>query len=511
MINWLRRLIASDKSDPTKIVVEASRGGIAAGRDIRHSTINVGLDDEAVGDRITQAQQPIVDQLRILVDQIARDKGIPAAPLRTVLAKLGEIDVPDAEIPKRLEAAASQLIELRAKIGRSRVERPEFAVLRQHVLELLDKGDLDGARTLLQRGQEHARALQLIREQVELIATEGLVDYLQIRYRDAAAKYMEAAALVSKIDADGVWGLLMHQGDALSAQGTEFADGQALADAIVIYKRCLTLAPRPLRPLDWATTQNALGVVFSRLGEREGTTERLRDAISAYTEALKERTRERDVLEWALSKNNLGNALTELGSREDNVAMLESAVAAYDEALQECTREGAPLEWANIQSNLGTTLQLIGEHEVGTNHLERSVECYQAALKERTRARCPLDWAMTQNNLGNTLRILSEREHSIDRLKRSIQCFLNALEERTVERVPLDWAMSTSNLGSALVLFGAVEGNPHRIRAGIDAFRAALAVFEGADAGRYVEGTRRNITNAELVLASIAARTAESN
>ena len=52
--------------------------------------------------------------------------------------------------------------------------------------------------------------------------------------------------------------------------------------------------------------------------ESEGcpSTERLEQAVTAYTEALKERTRERVPLDWAATQNNLGVALTTLGERD---------------------------------------------------------------------------------------------------------------------------------------------------------------------------------------------------
>jgi tetratricopeptide (TPR) repeat protein len=500
MIGWFHRLFRVPNPSDAKGAVQVVGGGIAAGRDIRDSTIRIGVDEKVIERRIAEAQRPLIDQVTALADQVAREKGVPVAPLRTILVKLGEIGVPDHEILRRLDLAADQLIELRTKFTRSSVDRPEFAALRQHVLRLLESGDLDGARGMLQRGREGADARRSVREQVELIANEGLVDQLQLNYRDAARKYAEAAHLVGTIDPDGVWGLLMHQADTLAAQGAEFAENAAFSDAIAIYKRCLTLAPRPKRPLDWAHTQNSLGVVLSRLGARESTTDSLRAAVEAYNEALKECTRERAPADWAATKNNLGNVLTELGQREGNIGLLESAVVAYAEALQECKRERVPLEWANIQCNLGTTLQTIGKNEAGTSRLEQSVECYKAALTERTRDRVPLDWAMTQNNLGNTLLILSRRERSVDRLKASINCFLEALRERTIERVPLDWAMTASNLGMALVQFGDLEGNPHRIQSGIDCLREAQLVFEQAGADRYAVGNEMKLAGAESIL-----------
>jgi len=39
-------------------------------------------------------------------------------------------------------------------------------------------------------------------------------------------------------------------------------------------------------PLDWALTQNSLGLALAALGEREGGIKRLEEAIAAYDAAL---------------------------------------------------------------------------------------------------------------------------------------------------------------------------------------------------------------------------------
>ncbi|QLH41081.1 MAG: tetratricopeptide repeat protein [Defluviicoccus sp.] len=45
--------------------------------------------------------------------------------------------------------------------------------------------------------------------------------------------------------------------------------------------------------MDWAATQNNLGIALATLGERESDTARLEDAVAAYRAALREFTRER--------------------------------------------------------------------------------------------------------------------------------------------------------------------------------------------------------------------------
>jgi hypothetical protein len=86
-------------------------------------------------------------------------------------------------------------------------------------------------------------------------------------------------------------------------------------------------------------------------------------------------------LQWANTQNNLGVALAALGGRESGTARLDEAVAAYCEALKEFTRARVPLQWAAIQMNLGNALLRLYERKNGTVRLEGAIEAYHEALK----------------------------------------------------------------------------------------------------------------------------------
>ena len=115
-----------------------------------------------------------------------------------------------------------------------------------------------------------------------------------------------------------------------------------------------------------------LGNALGRSGERERGTARLEEAVTAFRDALKERTRERVPLDWAVTQNNLGIAL----GRSENAKRHGAAGRGRDrlrDALQEWTRERMPLHWATTQTNLGIVLSALGERESGTARLEEAV------------------------------------------------------------------------------------------------------------------------------------------
>jgi tetratricopeptide (TPR) repeat protein len=502
MPDWLRR---QGNPAPPEPSVKADRGSVAAGRDI-----TIGLDQEGV-------RKVIQEELA----RIAEEKGVPIAPLRAVLEKLGAAEIAIEDIPKRLAAAADELLVLRQDLKRLRNDRPELAAIRDQALALVDAGELDAARAALNRGREAARALreETSRSEAEFLADEARIDHLQLAYRNAAQKNAEAAALVAPFDREAEWQYLLRQASELGDHGNEFGDNQALVEAIGVSRRALSLAPRPLRPLDWALTQNNLGSALWTLGGRESGTARLEEAVAAYRDALQERTRERVPLDWAMTQNNLGIALAGLGERESGTASLEQAVAAYRDALQERTRERVPLDWAMTQNNLGNSLQRLGGRESGTAWLEEAVAAYREALKEYTRERTPLQWATTQSNLGGALKKLGARESGTASLEQAVAAYRDALQERTRERVPLDWAMTQNNLGNALGTLGARASGTARLEEAVAAYRDALMEITrervpldwAATTGnqgvalRFLAERRADLAMAELALTQITA------
>ena len=264
------------QSDASATSVQANYG-VAAGGDILNNSIQIshGLDEQKIGLLLDE-------KFARLTDQIAQDKGVAVAPLRAVLVKLGEANVADEQIPERLSAKADELIDLRARWVQLREDRPELADIRTQAQELINQGGLDQARAVLDAAREAQRTLRekaiekANRDEAELLADEARLDHLQLAYRDAAAKYSEAAALITPHDPRSGRQYMMSQAKELWDQGYEFGDNVALSEAIDIYKRALDLVPVSAFPLLWAATQQDLGVALAVLGQRESGADRLR-------------------------------------------------------------------------------------------------------------------------------------------------------------------------------------------------------------------------------------------
>ena len=467
------------------------------------AAIPAGLP-ELIG-AVTRPLQQLNEKQWETIRGLERQLGASEAQLRAFFQIIGEAQVPAEKQPARLVEIAQQFRQLRAQVAALPGDAPEVARLKDAARASLDAGRLQQADDLLVQveaaldAELDRRQREMQRQQLERAATaaqRGGIALTLLRYREAAEHFAAAARRVPSGDEDQALDYLEREAEALYRQGEEFGDNAALADAIDRYRALLKRQTRERVPLDWAATQNNLGVALATLGERERGTARLEEAVEAHRAALQEWTRERVPMDWASTQNNLGTALWRLGERERGTARLEEAVEAFRAALLEWTRERVPLRWPMAQNNLGLALSTLGHRESGTARLEKAIEAYRAALQEQTRERVPLDWAMSQNNLGRALRALGERESGTERLEEAVEAYRAALQERTRERVPLQWATTQNNLASALARLGERESGTERLEEAVGAFRAALQEWTRERVPLQWATTQNNLGNA---------------
>ena len=244
-----------------------------------------------------------------------------------------------------------------------------------------------------------------------------------------------------------------------------------LEGAIAAYNAALQVSTRQDFPQSWATTQNNLGLAYSDriLGDKATN---LEGAIASCNAALEVRTRQDFPLDWAGTQNNLGLAYSDriVGNKAENI---ELAIAAYNAALEVSTRQDFPLNWAMTQNNLGNAYlyRILGNR---ASNLEGAIAAYNAALAVYTRQDFPLDWAQTQNCLGNAYlyRILGNRASD---LEGAIAAYNAALEVLTRQDFPLDWAQTQNNLGNAY-LYRILGNKAENLETAIIAYNAALEV-----------------------------------
>lgn len=195
---------AKADASPSVKVTQSGTGIASGGNTTISAPVNIGLDEKKTSEQIIAALKPLAEQQEKLAAQIARDKGVPVAPLRAILIKIGEAGVSEEMILQRLDAKADELIKLRKEIAQLKQGPADLASFAQRAQALIDQGDLDGAGAVLAEGRANAHGLRerSSRYEADFLAREAEIDHLQLAYRSAAAKYLEAAELVADFDGE---------------------------------------------------------------------------------------------------------------------------------------------------------------------------------------------------------------------------------------------------------------------------------------------------------------------
>ncbi len=104
--------------------------------------------------------------------------------------------------------------------------------------------------------------------------------------------------------------------------------------------------------MQFAATQNNLGVVYRTLGESEDRAKNSKKAIDAYETALIIYTIDKYPIQYASTQNNIGAACTMLAEAENKAENCDKAVSAYTEALKIFTESRFPVQNELVEANL---------------------------------------------------------------------------------------------------------------------------------------------------------------
>ena len=331
-------------------------------------------------------------------------------------------------------------------------------------------------------------------------AAEGGVALTERHYKEAADLFGQAARRSPERIQERTRRLSRcAQGQALYRQGDELGDNVALSERIEVYRAALTERTREQIPLDWATTQNDLGIALRMLGERESRTDATRGGNRGLSLGAGGTTRERVPLDWAMTQNDLGNALEMLGEWESRTARLEEAVVAFRRRSRSARASGfcsigrrrrtisasrfgglasgraGRRGWRPPSRPIARRLRSARASGFRSNGRERrksrrrardgwrAREQYRESSKRRSR---PIGGAGRTDPRSRSARLgghaeqswqllleaLGERESRTARLEEAVAAYGAAMEEHTRERAPLDWAASFGSQGVAMML-----------------------------------------------------------
>ncbi len=290
--------------------------GVAAGGDIRDSSITIGLTPkqvhELVGQILTKAR---VDGDRVV--ELATRLGVTQGAVTTFLRTLGEKDVPVEQLSPKLGEIAERHKDLLAQIASVRAASPDVQAIKDEARGVVERGDYGRAESLLTKAEDAALAGadQLLLDAAALRAERGQLALARFDY-DTALKHFAAAVdrlprskplLRAKyLDQEGI--------AALSVGGYAVAKA-ALEEALALRTTGL-----PPEAPELAVSLNNLALLYwatGRYAEAEPLWRRL-VAIS--------RARSGDSGDTAIALNNLARLYEATGSYAQAEASYERAI-----------------------------------------------------------------------------------------------------------------------------------------------------------------------------------------
>ena len=260
--------------------VRAEPDSVSVGRDVRDSTINIGIPPKDLPAIIAAAKKDaklLTKQQKQTIETLQNKLGVSQGALKAFFTSLGENDISPEHQSKKLLEIAGHYKELVAQVKPAPDAEPQIAKIKNAATEAVQSGQLGRADELLKQLQELPGAALETRqlEGAGTSAQRGQLALTQLRYPDAARHFADAARRVPPGRDDVRLQYLDSEAEALYREGDERGDNQPLAAAIERFRALLALRPRELLPLDWAMTQNNLGLALTRLGERESGTSHL--------------------------------------------------------------------------------------------------------------------------------------------------------------------------------------------------------------------------------------------
>ena len=133
----------------------------------------------------------------------------------------------------------------------------------------------------------------------------------------------------------------------------------------------------------------------------------MKTAIRAYDEALKVYTLERFPMDYAMTQNNLGVAYSSLAEVEAKADNCKKAIRAHDEALKVRTLDRFPMQYAMSQNNLGITYHTLAEIEAKADNCKKAIRAHEEALKVFTEKEFPEIYPLVAYNLESLLKFYS--------------------------------------------------------------------------------------------------------
>ncbi|MBD3845328.1 hypothetical protein IED13_06445 [Bosea sp. SSUT16] len=378
-----------------------------------------------VGDWLTDAGKALPNET--LLDRKAQDF--------LALARRLTSPLDDAEI-RRLRAEAA------AAIAAGRLAEADKALAKAE-LHLIGKvTDLTalsaGSRVRIGENRADRAALSFLRAAPE-------------SYREAAARYGEASALIGLVDIEHSRRAALDQASALVRISEDFGGREGYDAAAAVLRRQIEGLDSLEDTTAFAEAEEALAGALEGLAQVTDEKSLRSEALAHCRRALEHLQRDEAPLLWRALKLRFGRLALILGKRQQDEALLEEAISAFATVLAAWDRSSDETRWLEAEHMIARARAVLGSHRNDLALLERAFNSLTRVAAAVDREKEPLRWAELQDQMGSVLGAMAERYTEPVVIEEAIATFAAALEERRRETVPLLWAQTRAAQAEAML------------------------------------------------------------
>jgi tetratricopeptide (TPR) repeat protein len=358
-------------------------GGVAAGRDIVNSPINIYNRDPDEIKRLAQQLDRSEGDRRAAeakAADLARQLDLSDVTMQTVVGFLRILgrqpDLKPEQVPAKMAEITANYMQMQERLAALSPQDPTAADLARQAAEAGRAGHFEEADRLLE--QAEARETAAIDEHrvkaAELRAARGDNAATQLHYTDAARHYEAAAALLPPSVSDAKAVYLSRAGDMRQTSGDLAAALTSYRAAHYIFERLAKADPNN------AGWQQDLAISQQKIGDVQQTQGNLAAALTSYQASLAIRERlAKAALGNAVWQRDLAVSLDKIGDVQQTQGNLAAALTSYQAslAIRERLAKADPGN-AGWQRELSVSQQRIADVQVARGDLAAALTSYQA-------------------------------------------------------------------------------------------------------------------------------------
>lgn len=402
------------------------------------------------------------DDIAALVARVAGRHGLPPIALAAMIADWlrGSGSAEPAET--LFDRKSADLLALTGRLAMP-LDEGTIRELRSTAATAIAEGRLADADKALAQAELHAIGgstdLSVLPLERRLLIGENRADRAALSflrttsdsYREAAARYGEASALIGLADIDRSRATALEQAKALARISEDFGGREGYDAAVAALRRLIPGLDSLEDTVAFAGVQEGLAAAFEGLADITGTADLRAEALTCCEAGMEDLRREEAPLLWQALKLRFGRLAVTIGLARADDGLLEDAIAAFATVFAVWDRGSDEARWLEAEHMISRARAALGGRRNDLALLERAFNGLNRVAKTVDRAREPLRWAELQDQMGGVLGAMGERYSEPVVLEEAIAAFAAALEERRRESVPLLWAQTLGNQAEAML------------------------------------------------------------